>query len=272
MLDKNKYTPPCLFSEQVISYLYEEIGAQETNDFEAHLKSCTICLEELSGFGAVRSSIGEWRKEEFSVLETPAFNFLPAQTEKIRFAPVSTEKNWWLALKERFSTPSPVWAASAFTALVVGVGLAFVIFNYSKYVEIAEISNGDNITTVSSSVEIKNEQNANSISDSKPSEKSSEKFITVQQSKQEIVTASHNVPPPGNFVMKIKNDLNTTTNRNSSRDSNKTIPINRKSATNKKAKQQSLPKSRNIPFLADIEDVEDDSLRLADLFDDTGAK
>ncbi len=272
MLDKNKYTPPCLFSEQVISYLYEEIGAQETNDFEAHLKSCTICLEELSGFDIVRSSISEWRKEEFSFLETPAFNFLPDPTEENTLTRVSAPQNWWDAFKNRIFLPAPVWATSAFAALIVCVGLAFIIFNYSKYDEVAEISNRDNTIAVSHSVNTKNESDKNSFSDPNQSGKPSEKFITVQQSKQEIVTASHNVPPPGNFVMKIKNDLNTTTNRNSSRDSNKTIPINRKSATNKKAKQQSLPKSRNIPFLADIEDVEDDSLRLADLFDDTGAK
>jgi len=273
MLDKNKYTPPCLFSEQIISFLYEEIGVQETNDFEAHLKSCTFCLEELSDFGAVRSSIDEWRKEEFSLLETPAFNFLPAQTEKIHLAPVLTGKNWWLALKERLLTPSPVWATSAFAALIICIGLAFIIFNYSKYDEVAEISNRDNTTPVSPIIETKNELNKNIIPDLNPSEKLSKKYVKEQQFKQENTSATGSVRPvPRNFVTKITNDLNTVTNRNSPPHSNKSAPINRKPTTNKEVKKTPLSKPQNFPFLADIEDVEDDSLRLADLFDETDAK
>lgn len=266
MLDKNKYTSPCLFSEQVISYLYKEIGAQETNDFEAHLKSCPICSEELSGFGAVRSSIGEWRRKEFSVLETPAFNFLPDHTEKVHIAPVSTEKNWWLALKESLSTPSPVWAASAFAALVVCVGLAFVIFNYSKYVEVTENSFGENTNAVSPVVETKNEINTHIVPSSNLIEKSSETIVKVLQSEQDSESASQKVAPPRNAVLKVSNNSNVPANRN------KSVPINRKQATSKEVKQMPLSKPKNIPLLADIEDVEDDSLRLADLFDETDAR
>ncbi len=272
MLDKNKYNSSCSFSEHIISYLYGEIGAPESNDFEIHLKSCSICLEELSGFDTIRSSIGEWRKEEFSVLKMPAFNFLPDQIEEIHLASVSTEKNWLITLKDKLFLPSPTWAASAFAALIICIGLAFVIFNYSKYDELAEISDVDDTTSVSPTGEIKNEPNRNSISGFIQSEKSSEKFVAGQQLKQENVSASRKIPAQRNFVTKITNELKTATNRNSSRDTNKLVPIGRKPATGKEAKQTPLSKPRNVPFLADIEDVEEKSLRLADLFDETDAK
>ncbi len=272
MLDKNKYTPPCLFSEQVISYLYEEIGAPETNDFEVHLKSCTTCQNELSGFDIVRSSISEWRKEEFSFLETPAFNFLPDPTEENTLTRVSAPQNWWEAFKNRIFSPAPVWATSAFVALIVCVGLAFIILNYSKYDELAEISNNDNTIAGSQSVKAKNESDKNSFAGSNQNEKPSENIFKEQQLKQENVSAAPNVPAQRNLVTKITNDLNTTTNRISTRDSNKSAPLNRKPVTNRESKKASLSKPRNPPSLADIEDVEDKSLRLADLFDEADVK
>ncbi len=272
MLDKNKYNSPCSFSEHVISYLYKEIGAPETNDFEVHLKSCTTCQNELSGFDIVRSSISEWRKEKFSVLETPAFNFLPDPIEENTLTRVSAPQNWWDAFKNRIFLPAPVWATSAFAALIVCVGLAFIILNYSKYDEVAEISNGDNTIAVSHSVKAKNESDKNSFSGSNQSEKPSENIVKEQQLNQENVSAAPNVPAPRNFVTKIKNDLNTTTDRISTRDSNKSTPLNRKPITNRESKKAPLSKPRNAHFLADIEDFEDKSLRLADLFDEADAK
>ncbi len=271
MLDKNKYNSSCSFSEHVISYLYKEIGAPETNDFEVHLKSCTTCQNELSGFDIVRSSISEWRKEEFSILETPSFNFLPDPTEEYTLTRVSATQNWWDAFKNRIFLPAPVWTTSAFAALIVCVGLAFIIFNYSKYDKVAEISNRDNTIAVSHSVNTKNESDNNSFSDSNQSGKPSENIVKEQQLKQKNVFAAPNVPAPRNFVTKITNDLNTT-NRISTRDSNKSAPLNRKPVTNRESKKASLSKPRIAPSLADIEDVEDKSLRLADLFDEADAK
>jgi hypothetical protein len=39
--------------------------------FETHLNSCAACADEFAGFNMARTSIIEWRNEEFLSLQTP---------------------------------------------------------------------------------------------------------------------------------------------------------------------------------------------------------
>ncbi len=71
--------------------------------------------------------------------------------------------------------------------------------------------------------------------------------------------------------MKISNNSNQSADGKSS-GAKKSAQINTKPGSYSEVRKSPSRKSRNVPFLADIEEVEDDSLRLADLFDDTDAK
>lgn len=270
MLDKNKSSSFCSYSEQLISYLYKEMEKPEANEFETHLQTCAFCFKELSGFDVILSSISEWRKVEFSTLETPVLDFLPVQTNKININSQAEEKNWWIAIKDRFFPASPIFAASAFAALLICFGLAFIVFDYPKKVEVAEFSiqNGSNV--ISPIIETKNSSDNNS--GTNQIEKSSGNFVEQPQLIDKATADLRDNSVPGNFVSKIKNDSNQAPTRKSTRIAEKTALISRKPGTPKQDRKTLLPKSRNAPFLADIEEVEDDTLRLADLFDGTDAK
>jgi hypothetical protein len=270
MLDKSKNNMPCSFSKQVISYFYNETEASELKDFEAHLETCETCLDELSGFNAVRSSISEWRKIEFSGLETPIFNFLPVPTEKTTDYPVSSGQNWWMDFKERFFPASSIWAASVFAALILCVGLSFIIFNHSNKPEVAGLNKMENSIAVSNAAEIKRESNDN-FPGSNSLEQSSNEFV------QEPVlnnkgAAAVNDSAPETFVTKVANELNANKKRNSPRETKKTTSTGRKSNSTINTGKPPLSKTGKMPFLTDIEEVEDESLRLADLFDEVDAK
>lgn len=271
MLDKSKINSPCSFSEQIISYFYNEIETPEIKGFEAHLQTCPSCLDELSGFEAVRSSISEWRKIEFSGLATPVIDFLPVQTEEINIKLVSPEQNWWLAFKERFFPQSPVWAASVFAALILSIGLSIIIFNHSNQMQVAEVNKLKNSDAVSNVAEIESESNSNNFSGSNSFEKLS-KELSREPSLDKIDNVSVNASAPEIFVTKIAGEANTDKKRNSPLDSKKTTSTSRKSKSPGKPGKTPLSKPGGMPFLADIEEVEDETLRLADLFDEIGGK
>lgn len=271
MLDKNKSSSFCSYSEQLISYLYKEMEKPEANEFETHLQTCAFCFEELSGFDVVLSSISEWRKVEFSNLETPVLDFLPVQTNTNIINSQAEETNWWIAIKDRFFPASPIFAASVLAALPICFGLAFIVFDYSKNVEVAEISIQNDSNVILPIVETKNSLGNNNFG-ANQIEKSSESFVEQPQVIDKATADLRDNLTPGNFVSKIKNDSIRATNRKSTRIAEKTALISRKPGTPKQDRKTLSPKSRNAPFLADIEEVEDDTLRLADLFDGTDAK
>jgi len=271
MLEKNKFNPPCSYSELVIAYFYKEIEASEKNDFEVHLPNCAVCIDELSGFETVHSSISEWRSVEFDHLETPAFNFLRCDKEEVIIDSVLAEKNWWVNLRDRYFSPSPIWAASAFAALLICFGLTYLLFN-PQNTEVAEINSTANSNIISSAKETNNNLSAGNDSGLNLNAKSAENFSgEEQQSNVQTTTASSNASGAGNYAVKIASKSNRTANRKSG-GAKKSTSTNRTPGDSGDARKTPSSKSRSAPFLADIEEVEDDTLRLADLFDDTDAE
>lgn len=266
MLDKNKFNPACSNSEQIISYFYKEMDAAEKNNFEVHLLNCAACIDELSGFDTVHSSISEWRSVEFNNLETPEFNFLPRAREVFVASSLPAENNWWITLRDRYFSPLMIWATPALAVLLICFGLTYIFYNLQN-TEVAEIDTIDKSNIVSPAIKTNNlgiQKDSNSNIIEKPSENfsSEEKQLNVQ-----TTIASSNVLRAGNYAVKIANNSNRTANRKSV-SARKFPPFNKKSGNSAEIKKTPSSKTRNIPFLADIEEIEDDSLRLADLFDD----
>ena len=112
MLNNNHNS--CQFAEQTVSYLYGEAAASEKAEYELHLKTCPTCADELAGFGFIRSSVLDWRNEDFAKLQTPAFD-IPATKSKNVFSPASNpseSRSWFGGLGKIFNF-NPATAAFA---------------------------------------------------------------------------------------------------------------------------------------------------------------
>ena len=241
MLNNGHHNPSCAFAEQIVSYLYGETNNKEKAAFDVHLNSCSTCTDELAGFSFVRSSIVEWKNEEFLNLETPSI--------KIPYPiAVSTEKQSWLAELRKLFTFSPMWA-TAFAAVIICVGLILLAVNFSNNNDVAESDNTPIESIVSPSVEPKDEQPIEKISDNIAS-----KSLENNQSKPSEI-APRIVP---------KNRITKTSNKPTKVLPNSNNPTNVRQI--KEDKTTLVVKKREVPKLNNLEDEEDNSLRLADLF------
>ena len=261
MLNNNHNHSSCAFAEQLISYLYDESDAREKSGFETHLKSCPTCADELAGFGFVRAAVLDWQTEEFSKLPTPAFD-VSADKSKESFSTVvvSTENRSWLDGFRQVFSFNPLRAAAAFGILIICFGILWLALNSSKGDEIAE--NGSDKNSVQSDVSptveiIKNPEGKSVIKDDEKSLPSSDVSNPPQGIKRQrqdsrndsAVKVSSGVPKinPDNFAR---------------------IP----KESNESAKKTPSVRKKQIPNLNDAEDEEDETIRLADLFDELDAK
>jgi hypothetical protein len=85
----------------LVAYLYDDIGAPERAEFDAHLAVCAACREELAELGAVRGGLARWAPPE----PRRAPDTIPTPRPGI-----------WARLHEM-----PAWARVAAAVLVVGV-------------------------------------------------------------------------------------------------------------------------------------------------------
>ena len=66
---------------EFVSYIYDELDRTARETFEAHLAACDECAMELASYSDARLSVIEWRREDFDHLETPAI-VVPWASEK----------------------------------------------------------------------------------------------------------------------------------------------------------------------------------------------
>jgi len=52
----------CDRQEQLVGYLYDELGVEERRDFEAHLDVCAACAGELEGLRSTRTYLAISRR------------------------------------------------------------------------------------------------------------------------------------------------------------------------------------------------------------------
>lgn len=272
MFDTIHNNSNCDFAADMVLYLYGEIGAREKIEFEAHLDSCSSCAEELAGFGLVRSVMFEW-KDEFSALPTPRFVFPAEKPKNLSAANFnSTPKNSWLdRLGKIFAFP-PARAFTAFAALAICIGLTIFAFNFSNNLnnsEVAEseiIKNGAPVTSPTAVKQIK-ESDKSDITKNDSFEKKSElRDQKVENTAPDAFESAHKNPsaakePP----VKVSANSRKTKIDNKPSQNSTDLPKTDNYRENKKA----LPvQAGNAPKLVDDDDAEDDSVRLADLFDE----
>lgn len=270
MSSNNHKNPSCEFAETLVSYLYDEIATGEKKRFETHLKSCAACAGELVDLQFTHSSILEWRDEEFSNLETPAFD-IPASGPRKSFAAAaaSSEVVSWQEKLRRLFAFNPALAAGALVVLTACLGTTLFLLNASNQTNIAESEkNRENAidknlaqATVSPNAEIG--QLPERISNI--AEKDSKKNLS---------------PAPGtpDLSEKVKFARQVSVNKavvkvsdNAPKNNAENLARSLKEPKNGVKKNATAPR-RKTPSLIDADEDEDDSIRLTDLFAEVETK
>ncbi len=254
MINNNHKNSGCGNAEKLVSYLYGENGAAETTTFEAHLQTCSVCSDELEAFSGVQFSINDWKLKEFAQMETP---IIQIPYEKVGKASNNHEVSGvtvsWLSGLRKYFSLSPAWslATASFAILAVCAGIALIVLNSDKSNDVA----GTNtkpvaVPTVQKTTSPTNENSNQNISPDKE-----EKPLNAQKTPPTEVAVAPDT----------KNNLVVKT------------PINQRLP--QKAETPKLPKNNNIvkrdnnnkievPPKMIEEDEEDDTLRLAELFEE----
>ncbi len=276
MLDNNNQNnSTCAFAEQIVSYLYGEANAKEKTVFETHLNSCAACADEFAGFDMARSSVIEWRNEEFLSLETPSME-IPYEKPRDFYNTETDSKvsrNWLTELRRVFSLSPALTASASFAIVVICLGIIFFANKSSYNVDVAD-NNSKNTEQLISSPKASNENFSNDAS-TVISEKTIGVTSSDKESKPLIADAENNnrktIPNPSvtrkDLNIKIS-DISESSIKNLNREtkSSKVKPV---SNVNKKPM---FAQTGKIPTLNNVEEDEDKSLRLAELLEDEGGK
>lgn len=256
---ENNQNISCQFAEDLISYLYNEIGDSDKLYFEKHLAQCADCAEELSNFGALRSSIIEWRNEEFQPLTTPVIAAIP-ERKVYDLSPAPSASPLFARFRD-FFTLSPSWmrASAAFAVLAIFVGLLFVTVNSFRAPEIVRMAEDTALKPVSLPVNDSVNQTANELV------ADNEKTFAPESPKPILTETTKNKP------LKVRE---TTVSKPEAKQSGAKINTAKAAhETKNTAKPLMRENEQNLPSPTLMaEDEEDDSLRLSDIFAEIGTK
>ena len=155
-------SPGCERSSDLMAFVYNEMSASESREFETHLQACANCSEEASSFGLVRQSIVSWRDEVLS-------GFVPATA--------TPAKRSAMAAFRQFFDLSPFWlkGAAAFALLAFFVLAGWLFVNINK--KTPEVANKGAVYTQQDVDRLVKEAIANQPQESNP-EKTPETLAT----------------------------------------------------------------------------------------------
>ncbi|MDQ3714428.1 MAG: hypothetical protein M3388_19740 [Acidobacteriota bacterium] len=266
MLNNNHKNSSCGYTEQMVSYFYDETDQDYKAVFEAHLTNCSDCTDELAGFGFVRSSLIEWRDEEFFKLETPVFEIPTIKT--LSQSVESDTRSWFSDFREMFSF-NPITATAVLAALIVCVGLVFIAINSSKNSEVAEVDNKNSEKIVASpTVNNINEQPKEILA-----QDNSDKSFPNKSSNSTDTDLKDLHPLPIREKRLVSGDSVVRASDNTKNNIKKSETNRNLKETNKENIKVMAVQKRQLPNLTNLEDGEEDkSVRLTDLFEEIGSK
>lgn len=246
MLENNKIST-CVFSEELVSYLYDELTNTDKSRFESHLGGCQLCSEELSEFSMAHSAILEWRNEEFLPLPAPVIE-IPYDKKPLIIEDKSASLSWVASIRN-FFTLSPPWitTAGALAALTLFVGISLIMFGSlpdEKELVVKTTEKNDKIVPVPTTGVVNSNTQI-------PNPK-----VTGQTTSNAPKTLLVNSPESSKETAKPVKSL--------------TVPKQQNLSSKKQSQPAKTNKSKPViqknPGL--IDDEEDDGLRLSDLLDE----
>lgn len=233
MFDSGNGPRGCGSETTLVSYLYGEMEGRERRSFESHLEDCDLCAEEIASFSSLRISLGAI-KNEFSATESPSTS-----------VPETPANRGWLEPLAAFFGPlgvRPAVGVAAFTLLLlVGAFAVSYLFTGVGTEEIAE--------------------------DVPPVTEPLESDVPVSEPKTNELIAEEDVDEMSG------SEQDTSASDNEVRQPQK-VNVKRKSRGPASAPRRSIEQiaeNTEPPTLSEAaaEDLDDDSLRLTDLFTET---
>jgi anti-sigma factor RsiW len=115
-------TVTCERSDDLVSFLYQELDEREGRDFEHHLEGCSSCARELALFSEVRNGVVAWREQSLGMVSSN-------QPASVAFN--HSSKPSALAAMRQFFALSPVWlkGAVAFASVLLFAVVAFLLLS-----------------------------------------------------------------------------------------------------------------------------------------------
>jgi len=118
----------CLFGEELVAYIYDELPTSDRAAFEEHLLDCSGCTAKFAEISVSRLGVFEWHRDEFVPLATPTF-VIPYQGRNVAAEP---KISWIDALRGLVASPMRLAAAGGAMAIIaVAFGFAFLSFSKS---------------------------------------------------------------------------------------------------------------------------------------------
>ncbi len=145
-------TNDCGRAEGLVGYLYGEATAAERSGFESHLAACANCRDELTAFGQVRTSVGEWRAELLRHAPALALSEVTGQNFHAPARRATPSKRSARAALREFYALSPAWlrVASAAAALLLCALAALAVLNNRPSTEVAKRGGDDDQASLAS--------------------------------------------------------------------------------------------------------------------------
>ncbi len=258
MINNNHKNSACGFSDELVSYLYDEATDIEKTIFKAHLDNCSICADELSSFSGVHFSINDWKQKEFVSLKTPIIDIPYQKHEKPTIEVSGIKVSWLSGLRDLFALSPRAWSmtTASVVVLAVCVGIALFVVNSRNSTDIAGTDKTKSKPMFSPTAEkTPPPSNTNVIENVSP-DKQVKPNIEPKSTEPEVA-GTNGANSNNNRVVKVSNNQ-----RPSQRPEN----VRKNNETNNK--------NKNIPIeIKTIEDDEEDNtLRLAEMFDEIDTK
>ncbi|NNE65773.1 MAG: hypothetical protein HKN33_04340 [Pyrinomonadaceae bacterium] len=241
----------CDYAENVVDYVYKELEGADLEAFESHLANCGSCPDEITTFVSITDSLGEWRK---SVLATA-----PTLENPAAVAAGATHVTLGEQIRAFFSSSFMWQSASAFAALLLVAFLAFMFF--------APQAEDNNKAQIKGTEEPRKKINTPRVEDEPEVAKSD----STEEPNSPGASDAQNVPPVTPQLAKTKEPASGRRIRPAKRTPKRTPkakgPVKRN--TNKKAPKSpdiAVPAVERLTEIASTDEMEDESLRLTDLF------
>jgi len=234
----------CGFSDEIVSYIYDEIGAVERKTFEEHLTVCSVCTDEFAAISNARFTVFEWRREKFEPLATPEFS-IPYAKKQCE-VDESTSAGFLAGLRGLLSLSG--WPVAVAAGLVVCLGLGLVAMNYLDSGQL-QIASNASVPPVNTQDNAKRDESAAS-----------------QKTDTEPVVNTASTAVKDNFEQKSRSvkplEIHTA------RPDRQSHSVRQRSTDRFAVEQNAKPQLRKAPSLSNFDETDDKSLRLSDLFDE----